>query len=136
MKILLLDGDKDFARKLRDRLRPRGIELDWRRSLFELGSVGRLGNYDLLLVEPHLGPVSGLEIAEYADAFFPGLPVLLVGDRKAPASWSQWPRSAVGYVPKSAGIEEVVSEIEKHGVLHAPQTRFRAPTPRGSYLSA
>lgn len=122
-KVLLLDEDKSFAQKLKS-----GSDwtVHWRRSLSELGSIGRLGDYDLLLVEPLLGPVSGLEIAEYAAAFFPGLPVLLVGDREVPLAPSRWPASVAGYLCKDTPVAALAAEINKRLETARPLS-FRAP---------
>lgn len=124
MKILLLDEDQNFARKLNARLHSRGIDLHWRRSLFELGTIGRLGGYDLLLVEPLKGPVNGLEIAQYVDSFFPGLPVVLVRNGDLPVGLRHWPKSVVGAVCKVQGIDDVVAEINRHCAAYTGCNRY------------
>jgi len=58
--------------------------------------------------------VNGLEIAEYADTFVPGLPVLLVSNEEMPFSLVRWPRSIVGLVPKEAPADEILAELRTH----------------------
>lgn len=127
VRVLLLDEDRVFARRLIERLADEGIEVHWRRSLFELGSVGRLGDYDLIVVEPLIGPVNGLEIAEYAETFFPGLPVLFVGRDDRPSGLWIWPRSVVEMVGKQSDIDVVVRAVKRHGgglAVARPHTRL------------
>lgn len=136
MEVLLLDEDQSFARRLKDRLRERGIDLHWRNSLFELVSVGKLGDYDLVLVEPFIGPVNGLEIAEYAETLFPGLPVLLVGNRELPVSRWLWPRAVVGFARKEPDLESVVAAIMQHGIVRSERYRCPKPAQHPRYASA
>lgn len=118
-RILLLDEDPKFAARLKRRLEHHGVELDWRSSLLELGSVGGLGAYDLVLVEPTLGPVTGLEVAEYAETFFPKLPVLFLGRENRPHGIWLWPKPVVGFVSKDADVAETVLTVVRHGTLPA-----------------
>ena len=104
LKILLLDEDQVYAERLRHKAAAAGIEVHWRRSLFELGSVGRLGDYDALIVEPLIGPVNGLEIAQYADTFFPRLPVLLLANQDLPLPLPKWPASVTRAISKDTPL--------------------------------
>lgn len=134
-KVLLLDEDQKFAKRLSDRLRTQGVDLHWRRSLFELGSVGRLSAYDMLLVEPLIGPVNGLEIAEYADTFFPGLPVVLIGDGALPVNLKQWPKSVAGSVCKDQDIDDLVAEINRLGLVNSNYFPYRKAEQQLRYAS-
>jgi DNA-binding NtrC family response regulator len=113
-KVLLLDEDQRFATALRRAAMTHGLDLHWYRSLFELGPIGKLGNFDALVAELLIGPVNGLEIAKYAKAFFPGMPVLLVGDQKLQLSPSSWPQSIIGFAPKSRPADEIVALLRTH----------------------
>ena len=121
-KVLLLDDDHAFAGKLETALVSAGIELIWRKSLFELGSVGRLGNFDALIVDPQIGPVNGLEVAQYADTFFPGLPVLLAANGATAVTMENWPGSVVGLLLKDLPVSEVVDRI--FGMLSGERRPF------------
>jgi hypothetical protein len=80
VRILLIDDDERFARRLESEAPRHGATIDWYRSFAELGPVGSLGIYDCVIADLTADPVTGVEIAQYATAFFSDLPVLLIGD--------------------------------------------------------
>jgi len=135
MKVLLLDEDYRFAKSLNGRLQIQGINLHWHKSLFELGSVGKLGNYDLIIVDPLIEPVNGLEVAEYVDTFFPGLPVILIGRQDHRFELSHWPKSVVGCSYKTE-LDKMVTEIKKHSVSPEKIFHFSKPTQQRNCVSA
>ena len=110
IRVLLLDGDEKFGERLAARLPKHHFDFHQCESLFALGSVGRLGDYDLILADPATGPVNGLEIAEYAETLFPGLPVLLVGCKDLSTKIWMWPTSVVGFVRKGE-LDAVVAAV-------------------------
>ncbi len=91
-----------------------GIEIDVYESLAEMGSIGRLGNYDAAIVDYDLGGLTGVEIGEYLSAFFGHIPMVLVSasEREAKSN-SPWPESIMTFCIKSDGHAFVLNEALK-----------------------
>lgn len=110
-RVLFLHEDEFLFERLRDFCAQSGVELCGTSSLLELGSVGKLGEFDLIVAESYVGSVYGLEIAEYADAFFPGLAVVIVGSETGPEKDSRWPKSVVAHLKRSDDLKRMSLEI-------------------------
>jgi CheY-like chemotaxis protein len=111
VKILVIDEDRKFARQLVREGRRQGAEVDWFPSFADVGRIGRLGDYDCVIADLSSGPVTGIEIAQYATAFFSDLPVLLVGDEPSrDLSWTAWrfPPAVQARIPRDAGAAAVM----------------------------
>jgi CheY-like chemotaxis protein len=110
-KILLIDDDRVVSEDLQREAAAMGAQVTWCRSLADLGSIGRIGDFDAVIADLSADPVNGLEIADYVGAFVPELPVLLLSD-DGPAGAVmpilRWPPSVHAHVPKRRGVPEVL----------------------------
>ena len=111
LRVLVLDDDAAFLARLQAAGTRAGVQVYAAPSLPEFGSVGALGAFDVLVVALGLHPVSGLEIADYAATFFPGLPVLILSQQSLPLSGTRWAASVAGVVSRTAPTQEVLSRI-------------------------
>jgi DNA-binding NtrC family response regulator len=83
-------------------------------SLVALGSVGRLSDFDLIILDYELEQMNGVEIAQYIDAFFPEKPAIVITGRSfVPVPDNRLPRSIRIFVSKSIGTDGIV-EIVRH----------------------
>lgn len=86
-KCLLLGGPSHLARAYQDEAAMRGLELEHYSSMDELGYLGRMREFDAAIVHEDLAPLSGLELAEYAEKLFQSFPLVLLisqgADRKS-----------------------------------------------------
>lgn len=113
-RILLLDEDELFARRLIRSAETQGFELHWRTSLSELGTIGRLGSYDAVLVDSSIRPVSATEIAQYIETFFPDLPVFLAAKGEASSLRTDAPASVVGFVGKHDSPSTILKSLRPY----------------------
>lgn len=124
IKVLFMSEDLDFSRSFSDLAAASGIEVITKRTLADLGSIGYLGDCDVLLADTQIGPLQGREIVEYARAFFPGLPVLLATDETTDAQDVVLPKAAVDVFCKSTPLSSLVSRVNslaKAGVTSRSQ---------------
>ncbi len=85
-KCLLLGGPTQLARAYQDEAAMRGLELQHYSSMEDLGYLGRMREFDAAIVHEDLAPLSGLELAEYAEKLFQSLPLVLLTSQKHEAS--------------------------------------------------
>jgi len=114
IKVLLVSEDNEYSHCLTEFAAAAGIDVITMQTLSELGSIGYLGQCDVLLVDSQLGPLQGRDVAEYAAAFFPGLPVLIAA--KGPeATGLAAPQVAGGFFCKNSPLADVVSLVANLG---------------------
>jgi two-component system response regulator HydG len=107
-RLVLIDDDVGFCKIMSRFAQSRGIKLDCFASLLEMGSLGRLSNYAAAIVDFDLGPMNGVEIAEYLPAFFGDMPMVLISGKLRQKSGKDWPRSIRRFVHKDAGPDAVL----------------------------
>ena len=108
-KCVLIDDDETFCQIIRNFAASRGIVLDSFTSLEQMGSLGKLSDYAVAIVDYDLGSqLNGLEIAEYLPAFFGEMPMILVSGRDRRASNKVWPRSIKSFVHKDLGPDAIL----------------------------
>ena len=121
IKVLLIDDDPFYQRLVATALDSRYFQVDCFNSLEEIGHISKIGHYDMAVLDHYLPQVSGLEIAEYVDAFFRKMPIILIsGGQPGKNPGIVWPGCIRKYVPKGAGIPalvEAVMEIAVNGRL-------------------
>lgn len=76
--LVLIDDDQDFCEIMKSYAAAMNVHLKTYASFLEIQPFASLKNFDLALVDYHLHNRSGLEIAEYIDVFFRGLPVIII----------------------------------------------------------
>lgn len=125
-RLVLIDDDAAFCKIIASFAESRGLILDWYRSLQEMGSVGRLSDYGTAIVDYDLGPMNGVEIAEYLPAFFGKMPMVLIsGKDRREGETNKWPASIRKFVHKDAGPDAILDEAVALLDEVAPWTKDR-----------
>lgn len=102
--ILLIDDDDSFCHLMEVVARASAVPLTAVAALEDLPSLGSLRDFDLIIVDYNLAAFTGLEIAEYVDAFFGSLPVMMVSiENLENESGQRWPISIRKFVNKAFG---------------------------------
>ncbi len=112
-RIILIDDDPTYRAIMRRVAQNEGIELETYESLMDLGSIGLLGRYDAAVVDYDLGPLNGIDIAEYLSSFFHEIPVVLVSEKHREPTGKGWPGCIKRFVHKTSGYEYVLSQARK-----------------------
>ena len=108
-RVVLIDDDRAFCKIMEAFALSRGVSLDCFTSLLEMGSVGRLSDYSVAVIDYDLGPINGIEIAEYLPIFFSGMPMVLISGRHREQSKDvPWPSSIRRFVHKDAGPDAIL----------------------------
>ena len=108
-KMLVIDDDPAFGQIMKALASARGIQCDWVPSLESLGRVGRVGDYDLAILDYFLEKFTGGEIAEYVDVFFSDIPVFIVSIRPdIHAQQRKWPKCVRLFVDKATGARSIM----------------------------
>jgi len=103
-RLVLIDDDPVLGNAMVMAAKRLGFELDYFESMLDLGFVGRLDDYDVAIVDYDLGSMNGIEIAEYLDALFGDIPMLLVSCTEREArTGEQWPAAVRRFVRKDSG---------------------------------
>jgi CheY-like chemotaxis protein len=131
--LLLIDDDEAFCLLVQATARARGLPFTFCAALEELPSLGALGDYDLVIVDYNLEALTGIEIAEYVDAFFAGaLPLMMVSSENLENGSSQrWPASIRKFVNKAFGpfaiVQRALRVLEEAQAEPAGVPLWRAP---------
>lgn len=108
-KICLIDDDKIFGQVLIAVAEDLNITLEYFESLEDMGRVGRLGNYDLVLCDFFLEEFTGGEIADYIKAFFDTVPMIIVSaDKNVSTIRDDWPPCVRGFLSKDLRPEDIL----------------------------
>jgi DNA-binding response OmpR family regulator len=109
-RLILIDDDAIYGRILQQLAHQRGIKLDHFQSLAELGYVALIGKYDVVILDYDLGGMTGIEIESYLNAFFRGLPMLLISGSLRKASRKEVESGrAHPFMHKKSGYEAILS---------------------------
>jgi DNA-binding NtrC family response regulator len=123
-RVLIIDDDLTFGAILEAMLRKNGLDAEFHPSLVELGSFARLREFDLAVVDYFLDSLRGDEVAQYADTFFAGLPILVVSAKAfSPEETARWPQSVREFIAKDRGPQAVVDAARRildEGAATAP----------------
>jgi DNA-binding NtrC family response regulator len=113
LSVLLIDDDPYFHRLIKAILDPEHFEVHGFESLPEMGHISQLGRYDMAILDYYLPSVNGLEIAQYVDAFFKDMPVILVsgGHPGEEEGAVIWPGCIQKYVSKAKGPKAILDAI-------------------------
>lgn len=112
--VLLIDDDDSFCQLMHAVASAAGLRLSYAAALDELPSLGSLAEYDLIIVDYNLQSFTGLEIAEYVDAFFAHLPVMMVSiENLENSSDKRWPTCIRKFVNKAFGPFAIVQRALK-----------------------
>lgn len=130
INFVLIDDDEIFCDIMANYAKLRDISLDYFLSLGEMGSIGRLSNYQVAIVDFDLGQMNGVEIAEYLPAFFGNKPLILVSaTEEERLNITSWPGSIKAFVHKGKGpaviLDTALEIARKHQEENPPS---RPPT--------
>lgn len=108
-RILIIDDDVTFGSILVATAKKNGLDAEAHASLVELGSFARLREFDLAVVDYFLESLRGDEVAQYADTFFEGLPVIVVSAKEFTAEeTARWPAAVREFLAKDKGPQAVI----------------------------
>ena len=106
-KMVLIDDDPVFCKVMSSYAILRGIQLDCFKTLGEMGSLGRFSDYEAAIVDYDLGPMNGLEVAEYLPIFFRKMPMILISGKEI-FQETYWPSSVKDFVHKETGPNRIL----------------------------
>lgn len=110
-RFVLIDDDELFCDIMANYAKLRDIPLDYYLSLSEMGSIGRLSQYHVAIVDFDLGQMNGIEIAEYLPVFFGGMPLVLISaTEKEHLASDKWPESIKAFVHKGSGPSAILDK--------------------------
>ena len=110
-RIVLIDDDPAFGSIMSDFALSRGIQLDHYKTLEDMGSIGRLSDYAVAVVDYDLGNFNGVEIAEYLPVFFCKMPMILIsGQNRESSDTKPWPDSIKEFVHKDIGPDRILDK--------------------------
>jgi CheY-like chemotaxis protein len=107
--IALIDDDKDFGRLMCHIAQSSNLPIDFYESLDQLGSVGLLGQYDVIILDYYLEKMNGIEIAQYIDTFFPGVPAILTSAEAFIPMDKDVPHCVHSFISKACGPVSILS---------------------------
>ncbi len=112
-KVLIIDDDETYCSLLKNSIEAEfDLKADCFESLSHLGNIGCLSRYSLVILDYFLDKMTGVEIAEYLDALFPGKPSLLISaSHQLHRIHSKFPKSVRAVIPKSAGLKCIMEAI-------------------------
>lgn len=114
-KLALLGGDGEKAQVYANEANARGHQIAHFPSMNELGFLGRIREFDAVIVQD-LNPLTGLEIAEYLEKLFKSLPAVLLSDDDSPRT-----SDFIERLPLYAEAKHVLERV-----LNAKRPRIRA----------
>ena len=96
-----------------------GVHLEYFSSLVEMGSIGRLTEFDAVILDYFLDGMNGIEIAEYLEGRFACKPLVLVSGRGyGDALMVDSPRCVKAFVHKVRGaltiLEKTIEVSSQH----------------------
>ena len=100
---LLIDDDPTYLAIMKRAAELEEIDLHCCQSLVELGSVGALAKYQVVLLDYNLGEMTGVEIAEYLGKLIDEVPTVLVSASDCYDQSHNWPKAIKRFVKKSEG---------------------------------
>lgn len=107
-RMVLIDDDPAFCQIVASFAASRGLDLDYYSTLHEMGSLGKLSDYAIAIVDFDLGSMNGLEIAEYLPIFFGDMPMVLISGKHRQAEATPWPKSIRTFIHKDQGPDAIL----------------------------
>ena len=109
-KLIVFDDDPYFGALISATARGFGFTPTYFTSLFDMGPLARIKDYDFAIIDVFMGSIRGDELAEYIDMFFGQVPVILVSseDMVGKNGLSRWPQSVRAFVHKAEGPYKIL----------------------------
>jgi len=108
--ILLVDDDPLFCKIMTRVAEKKGIKVVACQSVDALAPLD-VKDFNVLVMDYNLGsesPASGLEMVEYMEMVWGGLPVIMVSQSERYGQLTQWPKTVKTFVWKAQGAEKVL----------------------------
>ena len=114
-QILVLADDLELGGNLLAAADKFDCRLDFRHSLMELGSFAALGLYEVVVVDYDLKSMRGDEVAQYIEAFFKHIPVILLAlDPNSVLPHNQFPKCVRAILTKNSSALRILEECQEH----------------------
>ncbi len=108
---VLIDDDSTYRSIMKRAAEIENVHLDCFGSLIELGSVGALENYDVLILDYELDGITGVEIASYLGKLVSEIPTVIVSHtEREPGGW---PKAIKRFVQKSEGYAYAIQNAKE-----------------------
>lgn len=111
--ILLLDDDHDYGRLITQVAQHRGLRVDHYESLIDLGNLGRLESYKVVVLDYHLSHTTGLEIAAFLGVKLPWIPALITSADATIKGQLDLPKNVFSVIEKRHGPAELMTALAK-----------------------
>lgn len=115
--VLLVDDDPMFCRIVIRAAEKRGIKVLACQSVEALAPLD-IKNFNVVVMDYNLGvdsPASGVELVDYFETVWGGLPVIMVSQTERSGQLSLWPKAVKSFVWKSLGAEKVLDLAFQYG---------------------
>lgn len=110
LKILLVDDDASFGKIMMRSALLRGIDLTFCVAIDQVAKYSH-ENFDLALIDFHLGPVTGVEFSEYLTRYnFGALDTIIISHSQQTIS-HQWPINARRFLNKKIGPHMIFDSV-------------------------
>jgi CheY-like chemotaxis protein len=110
--IALIDDNPEFLVLMSYFAQKNNINLTTYESLADMYSFTNLRNFDLILIDYYLEAFTGVEVAEYVETFFQGIPVVLVSSESLKHT-PDWPSVIKGHLEKKLGPAKIIANSLK-----------------------
>ena len=109
----LIDDDASFRTILKRAAGMQNINIDVFESLDQLGAVGLLSRYDVVIVDYDLGESNGVDIGGFLDIHCKDTPMILVSAKDRRSEAHSWPKSIQQFIPKTMGYSYILDQAER-----------------------
>ena len=114
-KIVLIDDDPVYGAVIRRWAELEKVNLDVYSSLDDLGFVGLLSQYDVVIVDYDLGELNGKDVADYMSTLFKNKPMVMISLVDRSMEMMHCPSCVKAFMKKSAGYEKILNTALKIG---------------------
>lgn len=115
-KIVLIDDDPVYGAVIRRWAELEKVNLDVYNSLDDLGFVGLLSQYDVVIVDYDLGELNGKDVADYMSTLFKNKPMVMISLVDRSMEMMHCPSCVKAFMKKSAGYEKILNTALKIGM--------------------
>lgn len=115
-KVVLIDDDPVYGAVIRRWAELEKVNLDVYNSLDDLGFLGLLSQYDVVIVDYDLGELNGKDVADYMATLFNNKPMVMISLVDRSTEIMNCPSCVKAFMKKSAGYEKILNTALKLGM--------------------
>jgi DNA-binding NtrC family response regulator len=115
-KIVLIDDDPVYGAVIRRWAELEKVNLDVYNSLDDLGFLGLLSKYDVVIVDYDLGELNGKDVADYMATLFNNKPMVMISLVDRSTEIMNCPSCVKAFMKKSAGYARILDTALKLGM--------------------